>query len=416
MKEMTKNDIIRLQLLLPVLLLMLASCRNGASHDVSEFSQPIYSTQYAEGFSIKSIKAESYSASDGSEKSTTDSDGHSYGQSDGKSVIITSRNPWQGASNEVRSLFIRRGDDGVPQGYTGQVLNGDARRIVCMSSTSVAMLEAIGAADRIVGVSGKDYISSPTIAKRSKEIGDVGYEGNINYELLVSLRPDLVMLYGVNGASQMEGKLKEYGIPFMYVGDYLEESPLGKAEWMVAVAETVGMREKAENLFSPIAARYVALQSKVAGAEARSEGDWRPKVMLNTPYGDSWYIPSSQNYMSQIIRDAGGQLFDIGQGNESVTIDMERAYHLASQADYWLNVGASYPTLQSLKTGLPKFAGVKVISNENVYDNTLRSTPAGGNDFYESGVVCPDVVLRDVIKIFHPEFVSTPFVYYKQLK
>lgn len=405
---MSKHGIFKLIYLLSLSVLLFASCRNGFSHDVSEFSQSVYNPQYAEGYAINGVYAGSDNVSSES-KALVEEDNN-------QSVIITSINPWQGAAEVERSLYIRRGDDDVPQGYTGQVLNGDARSIICMSSTSVAMLEAIGATDRIVGVSGKDYISSPGIAKRNKDIGDVGYEGNIDYELLVSLKPDLVLLYGVNGASRMEDKLKEYGIPFMYVGDYLEESPLGKAEWMVAVAETVGMRKKAEELFSPIAARYVAWQSKVAGAESRSEGNWRPKVMLNTPYGDSWYIPSSQNYMSQIIRDAGGELFDVGQGNESVNIDMERAYHLASQADYWLNVGASYPTLQALRAGLPKFAGVRAISNRNVYDNTLRSTQAGGNDFYESGVVRPDVVLRDVIKIFHPELVNAPFEYYKQLK
>ena len=93
------------------------------------------------------------------------------------------------------------------------------------------MLDAIDEDRCVVGVSGIDYISNPDIQAHRDSVGDVGYEGNINYELLLSLDPDLVLLYGVNGASSMEGKLKELNIPFMYVGDYLEESPLGKAEW-----------------------------------------------------------------------------------------------------------------------------------------------------------------------------------------
>lgn len=90
------------------------------------------------------------------------------------------------------------------------------------------MLDAVGAANTVVGVSGIEYISNPEIQARRDSIGDVGYEGNINYELLLSLDPDLVLLYGVSGESSMEGKLRELGIPFMYVGDYLEESPLGR--------------------------------------------------------------------------------------------------------------------------------------------------------------------------------------------
>lgn len=115
-----------------------------------------------------------------------------------------------------------------------------------MSSTHIAMLDAIGETGRVVGVSGIDYISNPDIQARRDSVGDVGYEGNINYELLLSLDPDLVLLYGVNGASSMEGKLKELDIPFMYVGDYLEESPLGKAEWLLALSEIIGNGRRAK--------------------------------------------------------------------------------------------------------------------------------------------------------------------------
>ncbi len=160
-----------------------------------------------------------------------------------------------------------------------------------MSSTHIAMLDAIGEVRCITGVSGIDYISNPDIQARRDSIGDVGYEGNINYELLLSLDPDLVLLYGVNGASAMESKLEELDIPFMYVGDYLEESPLGKAEWMVVL-----------------------------------------------PYGDSWFMPSTQSYVARLITDAGGRyIYQKNTGNASIPIDLEEAYLLASDADMWLN-------------------------------------------------------------------------------
>lgn len=246
---------------------------------------------------------------------------------------------------------------------------------------------------------------------RRDSIGDVGYEGNINYELLLSLDPDLVLLFGVNGASSAEGKLKETGIPFLYVGDYLEESPLGKAEWLVALSEVVGRRAEGEKVFVEIPVRYNALKQRVADNALDA-----PSVMLNTPYGDSWFMPSTENYAVRLITDAGGDyIYKKNTGNSSTPIDLEEAYLLASEADMWLNVGMAN-TLDELKAACPKFADTRCVRNGYVYNNNARTNAAGGNDYYESAVVNPDLLLRDLVKIFHPELVEEDFVYYKQLK
>ncbi len=158
-----------------------------------------------------------------------------------------------------------------------------------MSSTHIAMLDAIGEVRCITGVSGIDYISNPDIQARRDSIGDVGYEGNINYESAALARSRPRSALGVNGASAMESKLEELDIPFMYVGDYLEESPLGKAEWMVVLSEVTGKREKGEKAFAAIPVRYNALKKKVADSTLGT-----PSVMLNVPYGDSWFMPSTK--------------------------------------------------------------------------------------------------------------------------
>jgi len=280
-----------------------------------------------------------------------------------------------------------------------------------MSSTHIAMLDAIGEVQRITGVSGIDYISNPDIQARRDSIGDIGYEGNINYELLLSLDPDLVLLYGVNGASAMESKLEELDIPFMYVGDYLEESPLGKAEWMVVLSEVTGKREKGEKAFAAIPVRYNTLKKKVADSILGT-----PSVMLNVPYGDSWFMPSTQSYVARLIADAGGRyIYQKNTGNASIPVDLEEAYLLASDADMWLNVGMAN-SLDELKASCPKFTDTRCFKNGEVYNNNARINTAGGNDYYESAVVNPDIVLRDLVKIFHPELAQEECVYYKQLK
>ena len=369
-----------------LLIVLLAACNGNKTASISDFSHQLYTPEYASGFSIK--------GADGFESS-----------------IITVTNPWQSADSITTQLFIARGGESAPEGFTGQVLKGDASRIVAMSSTHIAMLDAVGEAGRVVGVSGIDYISNPVISANRDSIGDVGYEGNINLELLISLDPDLVLLYGVNGASSMEGKLNELGIPFMYVGDYLEESPLGKAEWMVALSEVVGKRTEGKKVFGGIPVRYNELKKRVADSVLDA-----PSVMLNTPYGDSWFMPSTESYVARLVKDAGGDyIYKKNTGNASLPVDLEEAYQLTSEADMWLNVGMAN-TLDELRADCPKLADTRACVNGSVWNNNLKTNAAGGNDYYESAVVNPDILLRDLVKIFHPELVEEDFVYYKQLK
>lgn len=364
---------------------------SGERVDTGQLNKVLYKPRYASGFEIRG-------AEDG-----------------GASTLVRVRNPWQGADSVVSELLIVRDGAQVPEGFKGQVLKGDARRVVVMSSSHVAMLDAVGAVDRVVGVSGIDYVWNKRVQARRDSVGDVGYEGNVNYELLMGLDPDLVLLYGVNSRSAMEGKLAELGIPYMYVGDYLEESPLGKAEWMVAVAEVVGRREEGERVFAEIPVRYNALKERVAQATRGSK--YEPyRVMLNAPYGDSWMMPSVENYSVRLITDAGGvYIYRENTGNASRPIDMEEAYRLASQADVWLNPGQA-TSLDDVARMCPKFTDTRVFSNGEVYNNNARTNAAGGNDYWESAVVRPDVILRDLVKIFHPELVREDYVYYKQLK
>lgn len=325
-------------------------------------------------------------------------------------ILITVYNPWQGSKDISSQLLIER-VPGSNLDTTVPILKGTAKRIICMSSTHVAMLDALGAADKIVGVSGIQYISNPYIIENADKIQDIGYEGNIDYETLLSLQPDIVLLFSVNGASEMEQKLREFKIPFLYVGDYVEEDPLGKVEWIIPIAEILGIREKGITEFSDIEKRYNSLKNKISQTNLE-----KPKVMLNAPFGDSWFMPSTESYVARMINDAGGEyLYQINSGNVSLPIDIEEAYKLVSEADYWLNTG-TIKSMDEFKATLPKFSNADCVKKGKIFNNNFRTTSGGGNDCYESGVVNPDIVLRDIIKIFHPELVEEEFTYYHRLK
>ena len=369
--------------LLLLLVLAFTGCHNKSSK-LADFNRTVYTPEYASGFDIK--------GADGK-----------------KSVLVTVTNPWQGADSITTNLFIARDDEEVPADFTGQMLKGDAERIVCMSSTYIAMLDALGEPQRVVGVSGIDYISNPYVASHKEQIGDVGYDGNMNYERLLSLSPDIVLLFGVSGASAMEPKLRELGIPYAYMGEYLEQSPLGKAEWLVAVAEIAGMRERGEEVFREIPLRYDSLKTLAAKAERK------PVVMLNTPYGDSWLMAPPSSYVARLIADAGGQyVYTQDTGNQSRPIDTEEAYRLAEMSDCWINVGSA-ASLKELAEIVPKFMDTRPVREGRVYNNNRRTNPSGGNDYWESGVIHPDLILQDLIRIFHPELTDAEPTYYLSL-
>ena len=371
-------------LILCAILWCMCSC--GSSSNIEDFNLSIYTPNYATGFRILGAEGK-------------------------QSTLIRIINPWQSANDVETMLFIARGGEKVPDGFRGQVLHSDAKRIVCMSSSHIAMLDVMESVGNVVGVSGKDFITNPYIAANRHSIADVGYDSNINFELLVAQRPDIVLLYGVTGACSMQSKLEELGIPYIYIGEYVEEDPLGKTEWLIVIAEIIGKREQGIAYFSEVPKRYNHLKSMAAAATLP-----QPKVMLNTPYADSWFMPSTSSYLARLIADAGGDyIYKKNTSNHSQPIDLEEAALLTTEADIWLHVeGVS--SLKDLRQQYPKFAKMPCVQRGEIYNCDKRSILGGGNDYWELGVVQPDVVLRDLIKIFHPELVSEEFVYYRKIE
>lgn len=370
--------------------ILLGGCANRTSFDVAAFDEVVYTPQHATGFEIRR-NAES------------------------GATLITVSNPWQGAEGVTYKLLIDPNSLFVPTADI-QCINSLPKRILCMSSSHIAMLDAIGEVERVVGVSGIDFISNEHIADNRNSIGDVGYDNNINYELLIALEPDLVLLYGVNTANSVENKLKELNIPFAYIGEYVESSPLGKAEWMIAIGEIVGARELSIETFNSIATQYNTVATSIKEHIGNSP---RPKVMLNTPYRDAWFLPAKSSYMVQLIEDASGDTFTTeGEGNTSMPIDIEQAILYATQSQVWLNPSGCNSIAELIKLN-PKFADTPPITNGKVWNNNARQTPMGGSDFWESGVVRPDIILQDLANILHPELQQKQphlLYYYKQLK
>ena len=364
-----------------VILASLASC----SDDSLTFNQIHYQPQHASGFEI-------------------------VGTEGAESRVLRITQAWQGADSTAMELFIARNGEKVPAGFEGQVIRDSASRIIALSSTHIAMLDLLGKVETVKGVSGIDYISNTYIQENRDKITDVGFDSNVDLEALAACRPDLVLLYGVSSAHALEGRLKSLHIPYLYIGEYLEPDPLGRTEWLVALAEVTGNRAAGERIFQNKVTDYQKLADNIDVII----GTDRPKVMLNTPYGDTWFMPSENSAMVRMIEEAGGEYLCKGnRSNKSEPVDPERAYLMASEADFWLNTGQC-SRLSQLAQLCPKFTGIRCFREGRVWNCDKRTNSKGGNDFWESGVCNPELILKDLINIFHPGLLEDRSTYYYQ--
>jgi iron complex transport system substrate-binding protein len=231
------------------------------------------------------------------------------------------------------------------------------------------------------------YVSDTLVRSRAAE---VGYDAQPDYETILRLQPDLLLTYTVSSAEPPAiQKLRSLGIRVLILYDHLEEHPLARAEYVRLLGALTGCRAAADSVFSAVRDRYLALAQP---------SDHPVRVLMNIPYGDRWYIPGADNFLSQLVRDAGGTVIGARPGPESSTVSVEEAYALSADADVWLHPGWCR-TKDQLRSVHPLFSDFPVL-DKPVYNNTLRQTPGGGNDFWESGAVRPDLILADLRAIF----------------
>jgi iron complex transport system substrate-binding protein len=324
-------------------------------------------------------------------------------------------NPWQG-SRRVHFQYILTEDiSRIPDSLNQlPVIHIPVKRVICMSTTHVAMVDALGESDAIVGISGGDYISNAVLRSRLEagEVKDVGADQTLNYELILSLRPDLIIAYGISAeVNGMVDRLEGFGIPVILNGDYLEDKPLGKTEWIRFVASFFERDIEADSIFRSVVSAYEQYKRLIP------DKNQKPSVMTGLPWKDNWYIPGGKSFAAAYFRDAGGDyLWEDLDSREAVPIDLEAIFARAASADLWINCGAAGSLAEIGETD-KRLSRFKPVGTGMVFNNNARISPAGGNDFWESGVMAPHLILADLISIFHPEALPDhELVYYTRLK
>jgi len=324
-------------------------------------------------------------------------------------------NPWQGAAGVNQAYYLVNRGSELPAGFdSSMVIFVPLKKIICMSTTHLSMISAVGEEETVAGVSGTNFVYSPGIRQNIEKglVMDVGYEANLNKELILKISPDLIMIYGIGSESSgYLGKIKELGIKILINADYLETDPLGRAEWIKLFGALYCKENLADSIYKSEVEKYIKLKSFIA-QNTKS----RPKVMLGLPFKDTWYISPGNSFISNLITDAGGDyLWMDVKSSVSMPYGIENVYLKGLKADFWLNIGTA-ASKNEISNVDPRLNELPCFKNDNLFNNNKRITAKGGNDFWESGSLYPHIILNDIAEILHPElFSDRELIYYRKI-
>ena len=324
-------------------------------------------------------------------------------------------NPWQGAAGVDQVYYLVKRGSELPVGFdSSMVIFVPLKKIICMSTTHLSMISAVGEEESVAGVSGTNFIYSPGIRQNVEKglVMDVGYEANLNKELILKISPDLIMIYGIGSESSgYLGKIKELGIKVIINADYLETDPLGRAEWIKLFGALYCKENLADSVYRSEVEQYTKLKSFIV-----QNTESKPKVMLGLPFKDTWYISPGNSFISNLITDAGGEyLWMDTKSAVSMPYGIENVFMRGLKADFWLNIGTVGSKNEILNID-PRLNELPCFKNNNLFNNNKRITANGGNDFWESGSLYPHLLLNDIAEILHPEiFSDRELIYYRKI-
>lgn len=294
------------------------------------------------------------------------------------SVIAYIRSPWKPDARPARLAFAK---------------NGAMQRTVVYSSVYANAIKELGAIGTVKGVADAQYFKIPEIKKGLKDgsVADVGNSQNPSVEAIVALQPEAILVSPYQNSDF--GALRRLGVPVVEMMDYMEETPLGRAEWIKLLGAMFGQRQLADSIFRQVEANYNGLKKLAAKTTTR------PTVISETPYAGVWYVPGGQSYMARMYADAAAKYpWADTKDNGSIPLNFEAVFSKASNADVWLLKTLGPTTLKSLRTDNPLLQRFKTFAPGKIW---VVNTEA--SDFYETFPFHPDLLLKDYIAVFHPE-------------
>lgn len=361
--------------------LLLISCRPSTEEKIATATQGQTSLKYATSFSI--IEGE-------------------------KLTELIINRPWPGAEDQFRYALVSDSSevDGL-ESYDA-VLVVPVNNLVVTSTTHIPSLEMLKSESQLMGFPNLDYISSEKTRAliEAGEISELGMNDDLNTEVLIDLSPEVLITFAVSGGNKAAETVERAGIPVLYNADWTETHPLGKAEWIKFFGALLGKSQQANAVFDQIEADYIA------ASELAATADKKPTVLSGAMYKDVWYLPAGESWAARFIDDAHGEyLWKESEGNGSLSLNLESVLEKGQQAEVWIGPG-QFSSRSQLAEAHNVYTQFAAFEDEQVYTFTARKGATGGVIYYELAPNRPDLVLKDLIHILHPQLLPDHQLYF----
>jgi len=371
-----------------ILLITFLSCKEKAPNTTSATKQTIQKTKliYAKGFTVKNFKGYT-------------------------KLTVTAPYP---KSTTLFTYYLVPKNNPIPKKIKNKnIIRTPIKKIVVTSTTHIPMLELLHEENSLVGFPNCKYVSSKKTRHLidNRKVKEIGKNEDLNTEILITLQPELVIGFAMNSNNKTFNVIRKLGIPVIINGDWLEETPLGKAEWIKFFALFFEKEKQANIVFNNIKSDY--LDAKEIAKKAKET----PSILSGVQYNEAWNLPAGKSFVAQLLKDANtNYLWKKNNQKGSLSLSFESVFDKAKNADYWVSPGY-FANKQQLLEQNKKYANFKAFKNGNIYTFANTKGKTGGVLFYEIATTRPDLVLKDLIKITHPKLLPKyEFTFYQKMK
>jgi iron complex transport system substrate-binding protein len=322
--------------------------------------------------------------------------------------VIEVNNPWPDAGKTFRYALVKDKANFKSDESFDAVVQVPVQNLIVTSTTHIPSLDMLGETDKLIAFPNLNYISSEHTRQRIAEgkLTEIGNNESINTENVIDLQPDVMIGFAVTGNNKTYETLQRAGIPIVFNGDWTENHPLGKAEWIKFFGAFFDKNEVAAQLFSEIETEYTTVKQLAQTA------DNTPTVLSGALWKDIWYLPEGKSWGAQFIADANGTyLWADSEGTGSIALNVETVLEKAQQADFWIGPG-QFTTYSQLADAHKAYTQLEAYNNKTVYSFSSLKGETGGIIYYELAPNRPDLVLKDLVKILHPELVPEHEFYF----